>query len=692
MDYNTMKGLLDDPAAKTKITVKEGDKSITMERTPSEQSMTANGLLGGMVSGMSPSPVADDKMINVTSGEFVVNKPAAQKYAGLLEDINNEGREMLARGGYTGSSMMEGYAQGGKTALSNKISKIHGEGYTAPGQAYAIAKSMGYAEGGEVTWTNNPQEDAVMIMQHPLFKRLVGESKMYGYDAAELPAQILGSQLGRLFDTPEKMEALHIANAAAQAEGNAFAEGGPIGEIAKSKRGVFTEKAKAAGMTVQQYADHVLAEGSGASAETRKQANFARNAAKWNKAEGGMIDDALAQSGQSRYHYDLYGPSEETQRILDEMQTAATQSTGETPAVTPDSLLGNGDDLVETVPGTTIVEDDVAVSAAPEGEETAKETTPFSQVTPGVLDNRSFDFILEKSRGLAAGKGFGGAKLGAREYVDELYKPAETAKGGAAGKRGRSANIRWRDENGQEQVRAGTQIDGEWYLKNDAGELVPASDVTGTQDYQVTGRSSEPGVEAGAGGIPNADSYNDVTGIPSFTFARESESKAYGYTVRAIAADKDLTELEGQIPAEDIASLYGGLAQWASRNANAGVTASVINTLIKDAGLQQYSRQMTKFLQAILRNDTGAAYTGTEIADYLSAFGIAPGTVITPEVLKSFQDGRRQEIAVSIGRTGKAAPYLDGLLSGKYPIPGLGSINVDGNESKASESNDRIKL
>ncbi|MCY4584083.1 MAG: hypothetical protein OXE50_15000 [Chloroflexi bacterium] len=38
------------------------------------------------------------------------------------------------------------YNQGG---LSDKISKIHGEGYTAPGQAYAIAKSMGYNRGGQ---------------------------------------------------------------------------------------------------------------------------------------------------------------------------------------------------------------------------------------------------------------------------------------------------------------------------------------------------------------------------------------------------------------------------------------------------------------------------------------------------------------------------------------------------------------
>ena len=54
-----------------------------------------------------------------------------------------------AQGGKVNDILYGNYAQGG--ALSNKISKIHGEGYKAPGQAYAIAKSMGYAQGGDVS-------------------------------------------------------------------------------------------------------------------------------------------------------------------------------------------------------------------------------------------------------------------------------------------------------------------------------------------------------------------------------------------------------------------------------------------------------------------------------------------------------------------------------------------------------------
>lgn len=52
-------------------------------------------------------------------------------------------------------------------------------------------------------------------------------------------------------------------------------------EIKKSREGLFTAKAKRAGMSVQAYAKKVLAPGSRASAETKKQANFARNAKEW---------------------------------------------------------------------------------------------------------------------------------------------------------------------------------------------------------------------------------------------------------------------------------------------------------------------------------------------------------------------------------------------------------------------------
>jgi len=51
--------------------------------------------------------------------------------------------------------------------------------------------------------------------------------------------------------------------------------------IKASHKGEFTAKAKKAGLGVQAYASKVLKKGSGASAATKKQANFARNAKHW---------------------------------------------------------------------------------------------------------------------------------------------------------------------------------------------------------------------------------------------------------------------------------------------------------------------------------------------------------------------------------------------------------------------------
>ena len=51
--------------------------------------------------------------------------------------------------------------------------------------------------------------------------------------------------------------------------------------IDPKNKGKFTAKAKAAGKSVQQMASDALKPGSKASPETKKQANFARNAKKW---------------------------------------------------------------------------------------------------------------------------------------------------------------------------------------------------------------------------------------------------------------------------------------------------------------------------------------------------------------------------------------------------------------------------
>ena len=671
MDMGSIKGLLADDVAKVKVTMKQGDQSLTVERTPDNKGMTANGLMGGMIGGISPSPVADDKMINVTSGEFVVNQPAAQKHAGLLEDINNEGREVLARGGWTGNSMMsEGYNIGGK------VKKIYNEGYKAPGQAYAIAKSMGYNQGGLV---GNVEEDKMMIKQHPIFQKLLMQSNEFGYAPEELPSIILEHpQFGQLFDTPEKQEALLLANAEAQSEGvQGYNQGGYV----PFNQNPFLDRIVQIDKTL---------EATGPNPELEKEREFmVKQLKSRGYNQGGEVVNAMPAGGHAKRNWiKKYGATHNPDGTIKQQES-----------IVGNDPVGEVNQAYGITPETTGI--DVSVQPGVSSDAPIKpvvQAPVAPQSTPGVIPNKAYDFILEKSRGLAAGKGFGGAKLGAKEYVDELYKPAGGyAKPGTTGSKGsgskRVFNLEWRDqESGELEVRTGRRnAEGGFELQDENGNWVPAFDITGTNDVRVAPRSADPGVETGAGGIPNAVSYNEATGIPTFEFKRESEGKAYGYVLRAISADKDLTQLEGSIPPEKIASLYGGLAQWAARNANAGITSAVINNYLKEAGLQQYSREMTKFLQAILRNDTGAAYTGTEIADYLAAFGIAPGSVITPQILKTFQDGRREEIGNSIGRTGSAGPYLADLLAGKYPTPGVGNdVGVTSGDGKSGTTSSGV--
>lgn len=52
-------------------------------------------------------------------------------------------------------------------------------------------------------------------------------------------------------------------------------------KIKKANKGKFTAKAKSHGESVQEYAQEVLKPGSKASGKTKRQANFARNAKKF---------------------------------------------------------------------------------------------------------------------------------------------------------------------------------------------------------------------------------------------------------------------------------------------------------------------------------------------------------------------------------------------------------------------------
>lgn len=76
-------------------------------------------------------------------------------------------------------------------------------------------------------------------------------------------------------------------NAYYAAQANSAANGGQI-HIKAGNRGKFTAAAKAAGMSVQEFAKHVLSNRERYSPTQVKRANFARNASKWH-ADGGQL-------------------------------------------------------------------------------------------------------------------------------------------------------------------------------------------------------------------------------------------------------------------------------------------------------------------------------------------------------------------------------------------------------------------
>lgn len=88
------------------------------------------------------------------------------------------------------------------------------------------------------------------------------------------------------------------------------AEGGKI-YIKPSNRGKFTESAKRAGMGVQEFANHVLANKENYSTIQIKRANFAKNASKWKHADGGSLFTNGGQFDNGVTYIDEGGTHEE---------------------------------------------------------------------------------------------------------------------------------------------------------------------------------------------------------------------------------------------------------------------------------------------------------------------------------------------------------------------------------------------
>lgn len=110
-------------------------------------------------------------------------------------------------------------------------------------------------------------------------------------------------------DAVENLEDKNSLLALMQDAQNNYATGGGI-HIKKANRGKFTESAKRAGMGVQEYARHILANKDNYSSTLVKRANFARNAAKWH-AEGGSLNSNGANFSNGLTYIDNGGTHEE---------------------------------------------------------------------------------------------------------------------------------------------------------------------------------------------------------------------------------------------------------------------------------------------------------------------------------------------------------------------------------------------
>jgi hypothetical protein len=121
--------------------------------------------------------------------------------------------------------------------------------------------------------------------QDPVMQAIQMYAQMTEMDPQQLMQQI------QALPPLEQQEAIQkIMQAIQEAQSSQMAYGGI--HINPANKGKFTASANRAGMGVQEFARHVLANKEDYSSTQVKRANFARNAAKWKKQMGGMTEGA----------------------------------------------------------------------------------------------------------------------------------------------------------------------------------------------------------------------------------------------------------------------------------------------------------------------------------------------------------------------------------------------------------------
>lgn len=177
--------------------------------------------------------------------------------------------------------------------------------------------------------------------------------------------------------------------------GNAFAEGGGI-HINPAHKGQFTSKAKRAGMGVQEYASHVLANKEDYPSSTVKQANFAKNAAGWKHDDGGALKAAFIQDFGS----DPIGAAMRYNQGLEAI--AAQREAAEAAAQEEQAKQQAYKDLQDRL--TSVEASNIALQALVDGMRSRQTTTEETSEAPAAPvdipeDTRGWDYIEKKLKG-----------------------------------------------------------------------------------------------------------------------------------------------------------------------------------------------------------------------------------------------------------------------------------------------------
>ena len=259
-------------------------------------------------------------------------------------------------------------------------------------------------------------------------------------------------------------------------------------------------------------------------------------------------------------------------------------------------------------------------------------------------------------------------KVVAKKTADEVFGINKSAT------MGRPLNIQGRRSDGSEEIVAARRNDNNSYdvfLADENGEerWVPI-ELSGLTDIQVTGRNANQAIEAGAkdmrngeGGVPIPNAYMVGTdGTPLFNMKAE-QAKRYGLIKRAVDNYPVVAAMMANPEAqEEVTALMGGLQTWAAKNANAAITPAVIAEIADNTVPKIYASATSAWLQALLRADTGAAYTGTEIADYIGTNIPSVGDAGVPTEFKLNQMAKATKALIP--GAGEAAPYLLGIMNG----------------------------